>query len=204
MGDGGAGNAASLSTFETADSSGSGACALCHSNPTDSVGNDVSDGFLDPAQPLHAAGLDRVSCTLCQQLQAGNPRTPASFIGNYTIDTSSWPPLKPASSPYAEPFTHPMEMHSGFSPHPGSQMAQSAQCGSCPILFTPTVDAQGNQASDGPTAPGGLRPPPRRRGSGGQALRAVPAGPGVPITSCLWTAKWAFPASREAATITGT
>ena len=42
-GPGGGVAATTLTTFEMADFSGSGICAMCHSNLTDEAGNDVSN-----------------------------------------------------------------------------------------------------------------------------------------------------------------
>ncbi len=213
-GGGGMGEATTLSTFQTADFSGSGICASCHSNLTDSQGNEVSidghwrstmmansakdplwqakissevrrnpglqsvieekcsrchmgmaryqaltddapvavlgDGFLSPGHPLHEAAMDGVSCALCHQIQDADLDSPEGYTGRYRIDTSTWPPTRPAFGPYAEPVAHPMEMHSGFTPRAGEQIARSALCGTCHTLYTPTVDSQGNVVGEFP------------------------------------------------------
>lgn len=208
-GGGGGMNYTTLSTFTTADFSGSGICAFCHSSLRDSSGADVSidshwrstmmanagkdplwqakissevnrnpalagvieekcsrchmgmaryqavtdgapvsvlgaGGFLDPNHPLHSAAMDGVSCALCHQIQDIGLGEPDTFTGQYVIDTSTAPPYRLAFGPYDQPATHPMEMHSGFTPRQGMQISDSALCGSCHTLFTPTVDANGN------------------------------------------------------------
>ncbi|MEW6569791.1 MAG: hypothetical protein AB1390_01250 [Nitrospirota bacterium] len=213
-GGGGGMSGTTLTIFETADFSGSGICAFCHSSLMDSAGNDVSidahwrstmmansgkdplwqakissevnrnpalqsvikekcsrchmgmaryqamtdgttvgvlgSGFLDPGHYLHEAAMDGVSCTLCHQIQDINLGMPESFTGQYVIDTSSSPPDRLAFGPYDQPVKHPMEMHSGFSPLWGIQITDSALCGTCHTLYTPSVDAGGNVIGEFP------------------------------------------------------
>lgn len=203
-----------LSSFTTADFSGSGVCAFCHSQLKDSAGNDVSidshwrstmmansardplwqakiaseaarnpsfqevieekcsrchmgmaryqaltngmpvkvlepSGFVDPGNALHAAAMDGVSCTLCHQVQPAGLGTEATFTGQYFIDTSTSPPNRSAFGPFQNPFRNPMgmnpmEMMSGFSPQYGPHVMDSAFCGTCHTLYTPSIDASGN------------------------------------------------------------
>jgi hypothetical protein len=197
---GGGGISTTLTTFQTADFSGSGVCAFCHSALKDASGNDVSidahwrstmmansgkdplwqakissevnrnptlqavieekcsrchmgmaryqaitdgtsvgvlgTGFLDPGNYLHEAAMDGISCTLCHQIQDINLGTHASFTGQYVVDTFTSPPYRLAFGPYDQPVKHPMEMHSGFSPLWGIQIADSALCGTCHTLYT--------------------------------------------------------------------
>jgi hypothetical protein len=197
---GGGGISTTLTTFQTADFSGSGVCAFCHSVLKDASGNDVSidahwrstmmansgkdplwqakissevnrnptlqavieekcsrchmgmaryqaitdgtsvgvlgTGFLDPGNYLHEAAMDGISCTLCHQIQDINLGTHASFTGQYVVDTFTSPPYRLAFGPYDQPVKHPMEMHSGFSPLWGIQIADSALCGTCHTLYT--------------------------------------------------------------------
>lgn len=196
-----------LTTFQTADFSGSGNCAVCHGGLRDSTGRDVSidthwrstmmanaskdplwrakvsaevarhpelksvieakcatchtpmartqaltdgspvalsgDGFFEPSHPLHAAGADGVSCTLCHQIQHTDLGTPASFTGHYNIDTSTVPPNRIAFGPFAAPFGNPMRNMSGFTPMEGRHTRASAMCATCHTLYTPTVNAAG-------------------------------------------------------------
>ncbi len=196
-----------LTTFQTADFSGSGSCAVCHTGLKDSTGTDVSidthwrstmmansskdplwrakvsaevarnpelksvieakcatchtpmartqaltdgapvallgDGFFDSAHPLHAAGADGVSCTLCHQIRNTDLGTPASFTGHYHIDTSTAPPNRIAYGPFAAPFGIPMLNTSGFTPIEGSHTRESGMCATCHTLYTPTVNAAG-------------------------------------------------------------
>jgi len=50
----------------------------------------LGNGFLNSAHPLNAAALDGVSCSsLCRQIQNVGLGQPATFTGNYVIDTST-------------------------------------------------------------------------------------------------------------------
>ncbi len=99
--------------------------ALTDGSPVQVLGS----GFLSPSHSLHAAAMDGVSCTLCHQIEDANLGTPASFTGQYVIDTSTSPPKRLAFGPYQNPFQNPMEMHSGFSPARGTQISDPALCG---------------------------------------------------------------------------
>jgi hypothetical protein len=204
---GGSADPTALTTFTTADFSGSGVCATCHTGLTDGAGRDVSidsqwrptmmanaakdplwqakvsseverhpalaavieekcsrchmgmaryqaivngapvavlgSGFLAPANALHAAAMDGVSCTLCHQIQAAGLGTDETFTGMYWIDTSTSSPNRLAYGQYASPFQNPMRMMSGFTPVAGAHVTDSALCGACHTLFTPAVRADG-------------------------------------------------------------
>lgn len=107
-------------------------------------------GFLDGSHALNEAAMDGVSCTLCHQIQATNLGQPESFTGQYAIDTSTWAPYRLAFGPYMEPVAPPMEMHSDFSPAVGAQVRDAGLCGSCHTLYTPCVDAAGNDLGEFP------------------------------------------------------
>ena len=100
-------------------------------------------GFLDPANSLHEAAMDGVSCTLCHQVQPVGLGTPDSYTGKYVIDTETFPPDRLIFGPYDNPFGNPMRQSSGFNPVPGAQIQSSAHCGSCHTLYTPALDASG-------------------------------------------------------------
>ena len=203
-----------LSTFTTADFSGSGTCTLCHANLSDEAGADVSltnawrstmmansakdpvwqakvsaevarfpalqavieekciachmpmaktqanvedqavaalsDGFYDPDHPLHEAGIEGVSCTLCHQIGPAGLGTMESFTGGYSVDTSTEPPDRPAFGPYEQPFARPMQMHTGFVPAYAQHTGTAELCATCHNLYTPYVDAQGNVLGEFP------------------------------------------------------
>ncbi len=110
-------------------------------------------GFLDPNHLLHEAAMDGVSCTLCHQIQPGNLGTPDSYTGNYTIDTTTASPGRTLFGPFTNPLINPMQRNSGFRPtphNPEKQLTDSALCGSCHTLFTPTLAADGTYIGEFP------------------------------------------------------
>ncbi|HSJ54697.1 MAG TPA: hypothetical protein VLC52_13235, partial [Anaerolineae bacterium] len=109
-----------------------------------------ADGFFDPAHPLHEAGMEGVSCTLCHQVRDAGLGTMESFTGGYTVDTSTEPPDRQAFGPYEQPFGRPMQMHTGFVPIYGAHTGAAELCATCHNLFTPYVDAQGNVLGEFP------------------------------------------------------
>ena len=132
-------------------------CSRCHMGMaryqaiTDSsVVGVLGSGFIATNHYLHAAAMDGVSCTLCHQIQDVSLGLPESFTGRYVIDTSTFPPYRDAFGPYFQPVQHPMEMHSGFTPAPGQHIANSALCGTCHTLYTPSVDAAGKVIGEFP------------------------------------------------------
>ncbi len=108
------------------------------------------DGFFDPAHPLHEAGIEGVSCTLCHQIGDVNLGTMESFTGGYSVDTSTEPPDRQAFGPYEQPFGGPMQMHTGFVPVYGAHTGAAELCATCHNLYTPYVDAQGNVLGEFP------------------------------------------------------
>jgi hypothetical protein len=111
-------------------------------------------GFLDPAHYLHEAAMDGVSCTLCHQIQPDKLGTPESYTGKYVIDTGTVPPNRLIFGPYDQPRQNPMQRNSGFLPTPESMtephLTDSAHCGSCHTLYTPALDANGDQVGEFP------------------------------------------------------
>jgi hypothetical protein len=132
-------------------------CVSCHmpmaKTQAEVVGQTVAaqgDGFLDLAHPLHEAGIEGVSCTLCHQIGDVNLGTMESFTGGYSVDTSTDPPNRRALGPYEQPFGRPMQMHTGFVPVYGAHMGTAELCATCHNLYTPYVDAQGNVLGEFP------------------------------------------------------
>jgi hypothetical protein len=132
-------------------------CISCHmpmaKTQADVEGMEVAaqgDGFFDPAHPLHEAGIEGVSCTLCHQIGDVNLGTMESFTGGYSVDTSTEPPDRQAFGPYEQPFAPPMQMHSGFVPVYSAHMGTAELCATCHNLYTPYVDAEGNVLGEFP------------------------------------------------------
>jgi len=114
--------------------------AVAEGQPVTALG----DGFFNPANPLHPAAIDGVSCTLCHQIRDANFGEMASFSGGYTVDTSTNPPDRPIFGPYEQPVAEVMRASTGFDPVYGAHMASAEHCATCHNLYTPYVDAQGN------------------------------------------------------------
>ena len=108
------------------------------------------DGFFDVDHPLHEAGIEGVSCTLCHQIGDVNLGTMESFTGGYSIDTSTEPPVRLAYGPYENPFGRPMQMHTGYLPAYGAHTGAAELCATCHNLYTPYVDAEGNVLGEFP------------------------------------------------------
>ncbi len=82
--------------------------------------------------------LDGVSCTLCHQIEPDGLGDDASFGGGFaTAGTST------IYGPHADPFAHPMEMRSGFTPEEGDHVSESELCATCHTLTTHALDASG-------------------------------------------------------------
>ena len=127
-----------------------GKCARCHTGmaryQATIDGTEVSvldTGFLDRNHYLHEAAMDGVSCTLCHQILPDNLGNEDSFTGGYLIDSIALRPDRLIFGPYVSPLINPMRNNTGFIPTSGTQVKNSAHCGSCHTLYTPTVDSSG-------------------------------------------------------------
>lgn len=109
------------------------------------------DGFLAESNPLHAAAVDGVSCTLCHQIE---PRaelgTLAAFSGAYTVGAAARGVDRPLFGPFAGPRTGPMRNVVSYTPTHGPHITQSETCATCHNLKTPFVDGAGIVASTTP------------------------------------------------------
>jgi hypothetical protein len=168
-------------------------CASCHT-PMAVAQAEINEtpvalggsGFLNPDNPLQAAAGDGVSCTLCHQIEPDNLGEKAGFSGGYGIDGGTEPPDRPAYGPYTDPFTRPMQMHTGFIPLHGEQVGSAALCGSCHNLFTPFVDAEGQVRGEFPEQTPYTEWEHSAFGAGNlvcQGCHMPPAGSGVVIST---------------------
>ena len=132
-------------------------CAACHvpmaatqAKVDDQAVALSGDGFLNPANPLHAAAQDGASCALCHQIQPANLGSAESFRGSYEIDTSTEPPDRIMFGPYENPFGRPMQIHTNYLPEFGAHTNSAALCATCHNLVTPYVDTNGQIAGEFP------------------------------------------------------
>ena len=126
-------------------------CATCHmpmaytQASMDGQGTTMlGDGFLSAENPLHAAAMDGVSCTLCHQVQDTNLGQKESWSGAFAIDTSTAPPDRLIYGPYPDPLQQQMQMRVGYLPVEGAHVRDPGLCATCHTLYTPYVDAAGN------------------------------------------------------------
>jgi hypothetical protein len=119
-------------------------CFRCHapmaSTEAEGSGSPLDLATLAQPSELGSLGLDGVSCTACHQIQPDGLGTRASFSGQYVIL-----PLSTLYGPFADPFGHPMEMETGFSPAQGGQILRADLCGSCHTLEGHALDADGQE-----------------------------------------------------------
>ncbi|MFZ5770638.1 MAG: hypothetical protein ACOY4W_04355 [Thermodesulfobacteriota bacterium] len=108
------------------------------------------DTFIDPANQLHEAALDGVSCSLCHQIADQGLGTKENFSGKFFIDTQLPAPGRPMFGPYKETVAEPMQSSIGFTPVYGPHTNDSALCATCHTLYTPYLDSAGNIAGEFP------------------------------------------------------
>jgi hypothetical protein len=122
-------------------------CTRCHApmaNVTAEAYGEADDyldqGTPDPTHPSYDLAMEGVSCTLCHQIEDnGLLGTPEGSSGNFSIDLSQ----RLAYGPKANPSVGQMQNWSGFTPLHGAHTSDSALCGTCHDLRTPTVDGDG-------------------------------------------------------------
>ncbi len=112
-------------------------CLRCHA-PAPSHQSRLDGVVVPPAAALEASPLarDGVSCTVCHQAQPANLGKTESFSGMLDIRDD-----KRIFGPFADPFTMPMRMHTGYTPAQGTHISSSALCGACHTLYTQAADA---------------------------------------------------------------
>ncbi len=126
-------------------------CAKCHTPMATTQaladGDPVAllgQGFNNPQHPAHMMAIDGVSCTVCHQIRDVGLGQPASFSGNYHIDTVTDLPHRAIFGPFPEPSAALMQAASQYVPAYGAHLSTSALCGACHTLYTDTLDPAGN------------------------------------------------------------
>ena len=132
-------------------------CATCHTpmsvTQAGVLSQDVvllGEGFFAKKHPLHEAGRDGVSCTVCHQIQPDNLGKVESFSGGYEIDTATNAPDRELFGPYPDPVGQLMQASTGFNPVHGTHMQTAEHCATCHNLKTPYVDAKGEVLGEFP------------------------------------------------------
>ena len=109
-------------------------CLRCHA-PSEQYPLRAKGGMR--IRDLHA-DEEGVTCTVCHQISAGNLATPASFTGGFEINQDS-----EIYGPHEDPFRMPMLHHTGLIATASQHILQSALCGTCHTVITPTLDRDG-------------------------------------------------------------
>jgi hypothetical protein len=100
----------------------------------------------DPDNKADVAPEDGVSCSICHQISKKNLGTPASFVGNFVIDPPEVPNRRPEHGPFIIDAGHQRVMQTstgGFVPEQGTQIRDSALCGTCHTLYTNSLGPDG-------------------------------------------------------------
>lgn len=121
-------------------------CMKCHAPVASAVGlqKHESDRFshlLDCDSQLGELAQDGVSCTICHGISPEGLGSAESFSANYKLDSE-----KRLFGPHQNPLTRPMQVRAGFTPTYSAHIRESALCGSCHTLETPTFHPSGEQA----------------------------------------------------------
>ncbi|MBI1356280.1 MAG: hypothetical protein GC160_18215 [Acidobacteria bacterium] len=112
------------------------ACLSCHA-PMQQYERRM-EGAVARFDAVDQAGAEGVSCTVCHQIAADNLGTAASFTAGFTINEQGR-----IYGPHANPFPMPMRMHTGRTPTFSQHILDSALCGTCHTVITPTLSADG-------------------------------------------------------------
>jgi hypothetical protein len=88
-------------------------------------------------------GREGVSCTLCHQIRDVGLGDAASFTGHFRLG-----PKGPIFGPHAEPFTMPMQHHTGYTPTHSMHMLKAGLCATCHTLITDAVHADATPTGD--------------------------------------------------------
>jgi hypothetical protein len=124
-------------------------CSTCHTPMatfTDAVhgknGKLLDDGYLNLEHTLHGLADDGVSCTLCHQIENENLGDVESFSGGYVINPDIPTGERLNYGPYqvSKGQADQMQSASGFIPAQSLHIQKSELCGTCHVLYTPTID----------------------------------------------------------------
>lgn len=111
-------------------------CMRCHAPMQAKTAEGASKPVAVAA--LDGFGLDGVSCMVCHQILPDGLGTKATFtgLGKYSGELVAF-------GPHSAPFTMPMLHHTGVTAKEGKHIQESALCGSCHTVITPSLDERG-------------------------------------------------------------
>ncbi|MEZ5392788.1 MAG: multiheme c-type cytochrome [Bryobacterales bacterium] len=116
------------------------ACLSCHAPMQQHEARSTGGLRFDA---MNAEGEQGVSCTVCHQIDPANLGKPESFTAGFKINDRDQ-----IYGPHRDPFPMPMRMHTGRTPTYAPHMTESALCGTCHTVITPTLDAKGNKTGE--------------------------------------------------------
>jgi hypothetical protein len=124
-------------------------CATCHLSMArfEDVANGETPkilsegGYLDPAHPDHALGIDGVSCTVCHQIRSDNFGQESSFSGEMAFDLTNAEQRTIFGARPAEPAVSMAGL--GFPVEQSEHIHESELCATCHTLYTPYVKSDG-------------------------------------------------------------
>lgn len=133
-----------------------GECSICHMpvsyKEAKIEGKDpeiFSHLPFDPDKKGNAAAEDGITCSLCHQISKYKLDTPASFNGEFVIETPRSADRRQEYGPFDIDAAHQRVMQSstgGYVPVQAAHMRDSALCGSCHTLYTTSIGKDGKPA----------------------------------------------------------
>jgi hypothetical protein len=112
-------------------------CTRCHApagseERADRGGHLSFDDLVAGSDAAATIGREGVTCTLCHQIQPAGLGEDRSFSGGFVVDYR-----RELFGRYPNPVTSPMQLIVDFTPVAGSQIAESALCGTCHTVIVP-------------------------------------------------------------------
>lgn len=115
-------------------------CFRCHAPMAVAEARETGAPLVD-AQTLRTGdgtaetlGRDGVGCVSCHRMADDGLETPGRWTGQFLLDDAGQ-----VFGPHADPFSHPMEMHTGWTPVEAEHITDSRLCASCHTLQTHTL-----------------------------------------------------------------
>ncbi|MCA9544721.1 MAG: hypothetical protein KC613_10040 [Myxococcales bacterium] len=112
-------------------------CLSCHSPAGWREAEQKDASMLLAANKVGMLARDGANCTTCHQIRPDNLGTEESFDGGWEIHEE-----RRIFGPHRDPATGPMINHTGYTPTLGNHVLDSALCGTCHVLQTPTMTAE--------------------------------------------------------------